>query len=75
MDDTTYKDYTIELMSLKLPGPIWRPRAVLYCERGGGISTPPVLEAPNGEMFPTLEEANQFAIDMAKKWIDANGAA
>jgi hypothetical protein len=73
VDDVTYKDYTIEVISLRIPGPIFRPRAVLYTERSGGIATPPVLEAPNGETFPTVEEANAFAVEMAKRWIDANG--
>ena len=71
MDEVTYEGYTIEFMPLRLPSKTWLPRAVLYYEQNGALNTQPALSAPPDVTFPTEDEANEYAITMAKRWIDA----
>jgi hypothetical protein len=75
VEDVSYKGFTIELMSLRLPEQLWLPRAILYYERGGSLNTYPTLSAPADVTFPTKEEADQYAIALAKSWIDREQAA
>jgi hypothetical protein len=72
LDDLSYQGFTIELFSLALPGKRWRPRAILYYERDGAMNTLPTMSAPDDLTFPTEEEADHYAVDMAKRWIDAH---
>lgn len=73
MEEVTYKGYTIELMSLALPEKTWRPRALLYYDRDGAMNTVPALSAPPDVTFPSEEEADRYAVAMAKRWIDDHG--
>lgn len=70
MDEVTYKGFTIELMSLRLPGKLWLPRAILYYERDGSLNTYPTMSAPAEATFATQEQADEYAVTMAKTWID-----
>jgi len=72
VDEVTYKGFTIEFMALRLPSKAWLPRAVLYYEHGGALNTFPALSAPADVTFPTEEAANEYAVTMAKTWIDTH---
>ena len=61
MPDVQYKGWQIEPQSYQPDGDRWRPKAM--------VSIFPVL-APPGVMFDTEQDADAYAIKMAKKWID-----
>ncbi len=64
MPDVEYKDRRIEPQSYQPDGDRWHPKAM--------VSIFPVL-APRDVMFDTEQDADAYAIKMAKKWIDDRG--
>ena len=66
-----YKHYLIRPDSQALPSGGWRPRAWVVSPRGSRSAQQPIF--PPTETRPTLQQANQYAIELAKKWIDEQG--
>jgi hypothetical protein len=70
--DVQYKGRVIEAQSYESDGGSWRPKAMVSTEEGGGVRTHPV-SAPLAVLFATERDANAYAVEMAKKWIDDRG--
>ena len=66
-----YKQYLIRPDSQALPSGGWRPRAWVVSPRGSRGAQQPIF--PPAETRPTLQQANQYAIELARKWIDEQG--
>ena len=71
-DDVGYKGWKIEPQSLKSDGARWRPKAVVSIHEGAAIHQHHVA-APLGVMYATERDADAYAVEMAKKWIDERG--
>ncbi len=71
-DDVQYKGWAIEPQSYESDGRRWRPKALVSAVDGGTLRMYPV-SAPLAVMFDTEREADAYAIEMAKKWIDDRG--
>ena len=67
-----YKGRVIEAQSYKSDGGGWRPKAVVSTKEGGSLHTHTVT-APLANLFATEREADAYAVEMAKKWIDDQG--
>ena len=74
MPDVQYKGWRIEAQSFKSDGGRWRPKALVSIDEGGRLRLPHV-PAPLDVMCDTAAEANAYAVQMAKKWIDDKGEA
>ncbi len=72
MSDVEYKGWLIEAQSYKSDGGRWRPKALVSIHEGGSLRTH-LVPAPLDKMFDTEEQADAYAIPMAKKWIDDKG--
>jgi len=71
MQTVPYKNYLIRPDSQALKSGGWRPRASVVLLRGPRRAQQSVSSGT--ETRPTLEQANQYAIELAKKWIDEQG--
>jgi hypothetical protein len=71
MQGIPYKGYLIRLDSQALKSGGWQPRAWVVSPRGPRGARQSIF--PRTETRPTLEQANQYAIELAKKWIDEQG--
>jgi len=71
MQAIPYKNHLIRPDSPALASGGWRPRAWVVSPRGSRRAQHPIF--PPGESRPTLQQANQYAIELAKKWIDEQG--
>jgi hypothetical protein len=69
MPDVAYKGRLIEAHSYKSDGDRWQPHALVITHEGRSTLTHHVSALPN-EMYDTEEQANAYAVLMAKKWID-----
>jgi len=72
--EITYKGYRIEPESYRVNSTTWSPRVVvsLRTDEGAWQRTP--LYSTNTAKFPTRDEADRCALDVAKAWIDAASA-
>ena len=71
-DDVRYKGWVIEAQSYKSDGNRWRPKALVSVYQGGSVRVHQV-PAPLDATHDTEEDANAYAVAMAKKWIDDRG--
>jgi hypothetical protein len=71
MQGIPYKGYLIRVDSQALRSGGWMPRAWVVSPGGPRGAQQSIL--PQAETRPTLQQANQYAIELAKKWIDAHG--
>jgi len=71
-DDFNYKGWVIEAQSYKSDGDRWRPKALVSVFQGGSVRVHQV-PAPLDATHDTEEDANAYAVAMAKKWIDDRG--
>ena len=71
--DIIYKGYRVEPGSYCVGHGGWSPRVVvsLKTEEGAWRATP--LYATSSAKWPTRDEADRRALDVAKAWIDAAG--
>lgn len=68
-----YHGWGIEVQAYESDGGGWRPKAaVVGYERGSLQGT--IVVAPLATTFGTVAEADAYAIEMAKKWIDERAA-
>jgi hypothetical protein len=70
--DVEYKGWTIEQQSYKSERALWRPKALVSIGDGGNVHEYQVA-APPDVMYATQRDADAYAIEMAKKWIDERG--
>ncbi len=71
-DDVHYKGWVIEAQSYKSDGNRWRPKALVSVYQGGSVRVHQV-PAPLDATHDTHANANAYAVEMAKKWIDDRG--
>jgi len=67
-----YRGRTIEPQAYQSDGEQWRPKAIVVTHEGGSVQTLPIVSHID-TMFATEAEANAYAVEMAKKWIDERG--
>ena len=72
MPDVQYKGWVIEAQSYKSDSGRWRPKALVSIHEAGNLRTH-VVPAPLERMFDTEADADAYAVEMAKKWIDDKG--
>ncbi len=68
-----YKGYRITPNSSELPNGKWLPVAELEIHSGERVIVKPTVRAPDEHAKATKEEADQYALLMAQKWIDERG--
>ena len=66
---TEYKGWQIESRSYELDGHRWCPRALVSVFAGGRFCTPDV-RALLSVTFDTPQDADDYAVRMAKAWIE-----
>jgi hypothetical protein len=64
-----YGGWTIEPQSYEADGELWHPKASVVTHKGESVLTLPIV-AHLDTTFATEAEANTYAVEMAKKWID-----
>ena len=70
-DEITYKGYRIEPESYHVNSTAWSARAVVSVRTEGLWSRQAPLYSTNTARFPTRDEADRCALDVARAWIDA----
>jgi hypothetical protein len=68
MEDVDYKGWIIEAQSYESDGGRWRARALVSVSERGTIHQR-LVPAP----LDITSDAEAYAVEMAKKWIDDNG--
>jgi hypothetical protein len=63
---------TIEPQSYETDGGQWHPKAIVVIHEGGSVRTLPIVSHID-TTFATEAEANAYAVEMAKKWMDERG--
>src|SRR5262245_10672945 len=69
--EMTYKGYRIEPESYYVNSTAWSARAVVSTKTENGWSRLAPLYSTNTARFPTREEADRCALEIAQAWIDA----
>lgn len=69
-EEITYKGYRIEPASYGVSSTTWSPRAVVSVRTDDNWSRMTPLYATNTARFPTRDEADRCALDVARAWID-----
>ena len=69
-EEITYKGYRIEPGSYGVNTATWSPRAVISVKIDEIWSRMAPLYATNTARFPTRDEADRCALDVARAWID-----
>ena len=71
-DEMEYRGRIVEPQSYRTADERWRPKVLIIPNHGGSVRTSPVF-APPDKTFATEGEANEYAVEMAKKWVDEPG--
>jgi hypothetical protein len=71
-DEVQYRGYVIEAQSYESDGARWRPHAVVIIHVDRSTREHHVSALPD-VMCDTAQDANAYAVAMAKKWIDDQG--
>ena len=66
---TDHRGRTIEAQSYLSDRGQWRPKVLLVTREGGSVWILPIV-AHVDITFASEREANAYAVEMAKKWID-----
>lgn len=69
-DVTVYKGYRIEPASYGVNTATWSPRVVISVQTDGVWSRLAPVYSSNATRFPTRDEADRCALDVARAWID-----
>ena len=64
----SHRGYQVEARSEQLPTGEWRPTAVVISQTGNIVRISP-LEGEKRHTFPTRDEADRYALEMATKWL------
>jgi hypothetical protein len=70
-EEITYRGYRIEPGSYAVNSIAWSPRAVVSTRADGSWARGTPLYSPNTARFPTRDEADRRALEVAKAWVDA----
>lgn len=70
-DEITYRGYRIEPESYSTTRTAWSPRVVVSMRVDGGWGQAMPLYSSRAVRFPSREEADRCALEVAKAWIDA----
>jgi len=70
-EEIAYKGYRVEPGSYAVSNGAWSPRVVVSLKAADGSSQRTPLYATSAARFPTREEADRRALDVARAWIDA----
>ena len=70
-DEITYRGYRIEPGSYAVNSIAWSPRVVVSTRADGSWVRGTPLYSPNAVRFPTRDEADRRALEVAKAWVDA----
>jgi hypothetical protein len=70
VDEIMYKGYRIEPESYYVTNTTWSPRAVVSLKTDDGWSRQTPLYSTRTTRFPTRDEADRCALDVARAWID-----
>jgi hypothetical protein len=70
-EEITYKGYRVEPASYCVSTGAWSPRVVVSLKTEDGSSPRTPLYATNTARWPTRDEADRRALDVARAWIDA----
>ncbi|MEE9537829.1 MAG: hypothetical protein V3W10_00640 [candidate division NC10 bacterium] len=70
MKEEIYKEHHIEAGSMEYESGGWPAEATVYWEEQGHGRTCPLYHPPGKDAFHTQDEAETYAIGMAKQWID-----
>lgn len=69
-EELSYKGYRIEPGSYSVNSTAWSPRVVVSRQTDEGSSPKIPLYATSTARFPTRDEADRHALDVARAWID-----
>jgi hypothetical protein len=69
-EELTYRGYRIEPGSYSVNSVSWSPRVVVSLKTDAGGSPKIPLYATSTARFPTRDEADRHALDVARAWID-----
>ena len=69
-DDVVYKGWVIEVQSYESDGERWRPKALVVSTHEGGSLYMRSVFASTEVTHDTEAEADAYAVEMAKTWID-----
>jgi hypothetical protein len=69
-DEITYKGYRIEPGSYAVNGSAWSPRVVVSSRTDKGWARRAPMYSTSAVKFPTRDEADRSALDVARAWID-----
>jgi hypothetical protein len=72
MVETRYKGWEIEVQSFESDGGQWLPGAIVSVSSGGSVRTVR-LPAPPDVAFNTEQDADQYAVALAQRWVDERG--
>ncbi len=70
MKEEIYREHRIEAGSTEYESGGWPAEATVYWEEQGHGRTCLLHHPPGKDPFPTQDEAETYAIGMAKQWID-----
>ncbi len=70
MKEEIYKEHRIEADSMEYESGGWPAEATVYWVEQGQGRECSLYHPPGKDSFPTQDEAETYAIDMAKQWID-----
>ena len=69
-DEITYRGYRIEPESYSINRTAWSPRVIVSTRIDGGWGRAMPLYSSRAVRYPTREEADRCALEVAKAWID-----
>jgi hypothetical protein len=69
--EATYRGYRIEPESYAVNSGGWSPRVVVSVRHDGGWARQPALYSTHSARFPSRDEADRTALDVARAWIDS----
>ena len=70
MKEEIYKEHRIEAGSMEYESGGWPAEATVYWVEQGQGRICSLYHPPGKDSFPTQDEAETYAIGMAKQWID-----
>jgi hypothetical protein len=70
-DEVTYKGYRIQPRSYSVNSSTWSPRAEVSLRTDGGWARGTPLYSSNATRFPSRDDADRQALEVARAWIDA----
>jgi hypothetical protein len=72
MRNVEYREYRIEPQSYLSDGGRWRAKAIVVVNDSASVSTVPVFGQLD-RTFATEEQADAWAVEIAKTWINERG--